>query len=240
MGIRRILAVGVLWFLLAAPFTAAAGTIVLKVIAVNPSKELPQKVQVRAYLPKEVKPEHVVDKGDLELTYDTQQGSYFVFNEYELKPSEVLERIIEINDVWMIPANELESLMAEADKIAVLLKNTEFEERAKFLSTGIQGKLKQIEENQKNTAPNPERHISDYRENLKLLESVKTDQAMIRSFLSLAKPLPTVAVWRAIIIIVIFLAALGLGFYILWQKQLKTLITDDTFYIPPKDGKGKA
>ncbi len=223
--------------LLGIPLCAhAAGTVVLKVIAVNPSKEMPQKVQVRAYLPKETKPENIVDRGDLEVTYDTQQGSYLVYGDYDLKPAEVLERSVEIQDIWVIPQADIDVLNNEADKTAALLKNTEFEDRAKFLLTGIRSKLEQIQDNQKNPAPNPERHISDYRDNLKLFESAKNDMVMCRSFLTLAKPLPTVAVWRAILIIVVFLGVLGLGFFLLWHKQLKGLVTDDTFYVPPKDG----
>jgi hypothetical protein len=212
----------------------AANSIALKVVAVNPSKDLSQKVQVRAFLPKEVKPEDIIDKGDLNISYDTQQGSYFVFNEYELKPEESMERTIEIRDIWNIPDAEIASALQEADKMTELLKNTEFQDRAKFLLTSIQDKLKKIQENQANPAPNPDRHISDYRDNAKIFETVKTDMAMIRSFLSLAKPLPPIVIWRAIVIIMFFLGGLGVAFYFIWQKQLKQVVSDDTFYVPGK------
>jgi hypothetical protein len=226
---------------------AAENTIVLKVAAVNPSKDLSQKVQVRAVLPKEIKPDDVLDKGELEIAYDTQQGSYYVFGEFELKPLESFERNVELRDIWVIPQTEISSLLDEANRVAGLLKGTEFQDRATFLLTSIQTKLKQVDEYQRNPAPNPERHISDYRDNIKILESVKTDLSMIRSFLSLAKPLPPVVIWRAIIIIMLFLGTLGVGFFILWQKQLKAVVTDDTFYVPAqktdttkKDGASKA
>ena len=57
--------------------------IVLKIIAVNPSKEQSQRVPVKVYLPKETKPEDVIDKSDLDVAYDTQQGSYYVSGEYD-------------------------------------------------------------------------------------------------------------------------------------------------------------
>jgi len=217
----------------------AAGSIMLKVVAVNPSKQLPQKVQVRAFLPKETKPEDILDRADLELTYDTQQGCYMVFNEYELKPAESLERTIEIRDIWLISESEITSLLSEADKISGLLKGTEFEDRSNYLLSSIQSKLKQIDENQKNPAPNPERHISDYRDNVKLMDSVKSDLSMIRSLLSLAKPLPSIVVWRAVVFIMIFLGVIGAGFFFIWQKKLKTVLTEDTFYVPPQSGQDK-
>jgi len=210
-------------------FTPPAwANIILKVMIVNPSKEQVQRVPLKAYLPKEVKPEDVFDRGDLDIAYDTQQGSYYVYNEYELKPGETLEREIEIRDIWSIPDSELESLRIEAIKLSDLLKNTEFSERVAFLKNSIETKLNQIIDNQKNPPPNPEVHISDYRENLRILESVKADMALARSLLSQAKPLPTVVVWRLIIAIIIFLGVLGASFFFIWQKQAK-VITQETF-----------
>jgi hypothetical protein len=215
----------------------AEANIVLKVIAANPSKGQVQKVPVKAYLPKEVKPEDIVDKGDLEIAYDTQQGSYYVYNEYEVRPGEFLEKDIEIRNIWIIPSAEIESLYAEAKKIADLLKNTEYAERSLFLNNSIEAKLKQITDNQNNPPPNPERLISDYRDNLKVLESVRADIVLGRGFLAQAKPggISGKMIWRMIIIIVIFLGLLGASFYFIWQKQLKVITGDGAFYIPKED-----
>jgi len=216
---------------------SAEANVVLKVIAVNPSKGQVQKVPVKTYLPKEVKPEDIVDKGDLDIAYDTQQGSYYVYNEYELKPGESVEKDIEIRDIWVIPSAEIESLYAEVKKIEDLLKNTEFAERSSFLKSNIEAKLKQITDNQNNRPPNPERLISDYRDNLKALESIKADITLGRSFLGQAKQggISGKVIWRMIIIIVIFLGLLGGSFYFIWQKQLKVITGDGAFYIPKED-----
>ena len=208
--------------------TQTEANIILKVMAVNPSNELAQSVPVKVYLPKEIKPEDIANKGDLEVAYDTQQGSYYVYGYYELKPGESIEKEIELRDVWVTPASEIESLRLEADKIVDLLKNTGFAERIKFLKNGIDSKLNQIIENQKNSPANPADHISEYRDNLKILDSVKADMALARSLLAQVKPRSfTFVVWRLIIAMVIFLGFLGGGFYIIWQKQLKTMGQDD-------------
>jgi len=203
-------------------------SIVLKVMVANPSREQVQKVPLKTYLPKEVKPEDILEKGDLEIAYDTQQGSYYVYAEYELKPGGVVEREIEMRDIWNIPDTEIESLRLESMKLTDLLKNTEFTERISFLKNNIESKLNLIIEVQKSSPANPEQHISDYRENLKILESVKADLGLAHSLLSQARPLPTVVVWRLIIAIIIFLGILGTSFYFVWQKQAK-IITQDTF-----------
>jgi hypothetical protein len=212
-------------------------SIVLKVIAVNPSKEEEQAVTVKAYLPKEAKPEDILDKGDLDSAYDTQQGSYFVFGEYTLKPGEVLERNIELRDIWVIQDAEIESIRLEAGKINSVLKNTEFGERASFLIDSIEAKLNQIRERQKTPPANPERHISEYRDDMKLLESIKTDLALARSFMAQAKAMPSFSVWKVIIAIIIFLGLLGLSFYFIWHRQVKAITIDDTFFVPKEDQK---
>ncbi|MDD2752677.1 MAG: hypothetical protein PHN59_06055 [Candidatus Omnitrophica bacterium] len=213
-------------------------SIVLKLIAANPSKTQTQRVTIKSYLPKETKPEDILDKGDLEVTYDTQQGSYFVFGEYDLKPGETLEKDIELKDIWAIPTNEIESLRLEMIKLEKLLKATEFAERAEFLKSSIDGKLNQISDNQSNPPANPERHISDYRENLKILESAKADMTLVRGLLSQAKTFPTVMIWRMILAIVIFLGILGISFYFIWSKQLKTI--GETFPSGQEEAPAKA
>ena len=207
-----------LLFILATP---AFASIVLKIVVANPSDTESQTMPVKVYLPKETKPENVIEKGDLDIGYDTQQGSYYVHGEYELEPSEVLEREVELEDIWVIPSDEIESLRQEAEKIKDLLKNTEFARRVSFLVSSINKKLNKIEEEQQVVKPNPEDHISSYRYHLKLIDSAKTDLAVARSMLNKVKPFSTTAVWKLMIFALIFLAILGTSFYFIWSKQIK-------------------
>jgi hypothetical protein len=212
----------------------SSASIILKLMSANPSKGQSQKVQVKTYLPKEAKPEHVIDKADLDIAYDTQQGSYYVYGEFELAPGETLEKDVELRDIWVISSSDIETVRADSEKLTGLLKNSEFAERSLFLKNSIDSKLNQIIENQKAAPANPERHISDYRDNLKILESARADVALQRSLLSQTKPFPAVLVWRVIIAIIIFLGLLGGIFYIVWQTQVKE-ITHDTFYVPKEE-----
>lgn len=230
--IKYCLAIALIFIFLYPSICSA--NIILKLMSANPSKEQPQKVQIKAYLPKEAKPEHVIDKAELDIAYDTQVGSYYVYGEFELKPGEILEKDVEIRDIWVISSSDIETVRADSEKLAGLLKNSEFAERAGFLKNSIDSKLNQIIENQKAAPANPERHISDHRDNLKILESAKADVALQRSLLSQTKPFPAVMVWRVIIAIIIFLGLLGGVFYIVWQKQVKA-ITHDTFYVPKEE-----
>jgi len=214
---------------------ALARNIVLKLILVNPSKKDKQVLTVREYLPKEVKPEDIVDKGGFEVGYDAQQGSYFIYGDFELKPAEVSEKEIEVRDIWVIPAADIESVRVELSDISKLLKGTDYADRFAFLGKSIEDKINQITEMQENPPTNPERYISAYRENLKLLEQVREDLIMGRSFLTHTKAMPSTVVWKAIFAIMIFLALLGLSFYFIWHRQVKILTGDNTFVIPEED-----
>ncbi len=218
---RKIFCLAIFMIALSIFVSNSYAGIVLKVLAANPSKTEKQSVIVKAYLPKEVKPEDVVDKGDLEIAYDNQQGSYYVYGEYSLDPGQSIDRDVEMHDIWQVPATEMESIRAEAEKTSKLLENTDFRDRMSFLKQSIDAKLKEIEGRQSIPAVNPERHISNYRDNVKLLESVKSDLVVLRSLLAQAKGLPATAVWRLILIIISFLGVIGAGSYIIWQRQMK-------------------
>lgn len=220
---RRILRILFLSSLLLFFVGNANASIVLKLLVVNPSDEQSQTMPVKVYLPKETKPDDVIDKGDLEIGYDTQQGSYYVYGEYELEPSEVLEREIELQDIWIISITELQSLRAETEKINDLLRNTEFADRISFIYNSVITKLDSIEERQKTTKANPEDHISQYRSHMKLIETIKTDLAVARSMLNKVKPFPSTTVWKLMIFVLVFLGILGLSFYFLWFRQVKFL-----------------
>lgn len=216
------------------PFEVSA-SIVLRLMAVNPAKDRPQKAIVKSYLPREVKPGDVISKGDLEMIFDTQQGAYYVYGEIELRPAEVTEIAIEINDVWVIPDEEIASLKNESAKMAELLKGSDFAERVAFLRHNIDARLTEIAESQKYEPANPEQHISVYRENLKLIEAVKADLSLIRGLMAQARPLSTGAVWLMILVIVIFLGILGTTFYFIWYRQMRASTPETVFNVPPED-----
>ena len=196
-------------------------SVVLKAVIINPSPTQTKTVPFKIYLPKETKPEHIISRGELKVGYDTQQGSYYVHAQFTLKPKETKEVDIELKDIWQIKPFEIESLRRDAKKVYNILRDTEFNERAKFLLTSIEESLDAVIEKQKDKPVNPEDHISGYRENLEMIQECKADLSLLRSLLSQAKPINIKATWKLIVAIVIFLGLLSTGFYIMWQKQIK-------------------
>ena len=50
----------------------------LRVVAVNPSAEKTRTVPVRIDLPQEIKPVDILDKGELDVEFDTERSLYYV------------------------------------------------------------------------------------------------------------------------------------------------------------------
>ena len=200
----------------------AQASITLRVVAVNPSEEQSQTVPIKVYLPLEVKPESIIYKEDLEVAYDAQLGSYYVFGEYELKPKEVLEKEIEIKDVWIIDEGQILSLRKEAKDVFAGFEKTGYAEKAANLYQGIEKKLNEIEGMQRVPANNPSQHISDYRYCLSQLNSAKNDLVAAKTLLAEVQPQGLAKLtWKIIVFIIGFLGILGLAFYIIWQRQAK-------------------
>lgn len=232
----RCFILGIIFFVATAHFAFAESSVVIKLVAVNPLADQVQTATVKSYLPKEVQPEDILKKGDLQVIYDAQQGSYYVYGEVELKPSEVWEQEVELRDVWYVADAEIESLRAESVKYGEMLKGTEFADRITFLCGSVETKLKLIQDGQKTSPANPEQRISVFRENLRVLESVKADLATVRSLLAQIKPFPVKAVWGMILAIVVFLAILGVSFYFVWYRQVKSAsVVEDSFYVSKDD-----
>lgn len=193
----------------------------LRLMAVNPA-DTEQTVPIKIYLPLEVKPEDVMYKGDLEVAYDAQQGSYYVFGEYLLKPKEALEKEIELRDVWVIDASQIASIRQEAKDLLENFKKTNSFERATLLYNGIDKKLKEVEQLQDISSVSPSYKISNYRNSLSLLNSAKADLLASKTLLSEIAPKGLAKfTWKIILFIIIFLGILGAGFFYVWQRQTK-------------------
>ena len=203
--------------------TMAEANIVIRSVIVNPSDTAKRKVPFKAYLPKEVKPENVISMEDLDIAFDPVEGAYYVFKEYDLGPKETVSVEVEMQDVWKIAQTEIDFYRGEVRALVKTLSNTDYVDRVNYLSSSIESKLNQIEFRQKVSNPTPGGYISDYRENVRLLESVKVDIAAAKSLMSEVKGIAPMITWKLILAIVGFLGLLGIIFFFVWQRQIKTL-----------------
>jgi len=231
MSRRRLIGLlitGIIFCLLA---IEAQANIILKTVIVNPSKTKTQTALLKVYLPKEAANEDVVDLGDLEIDYDIEKGLYFVYQEYELKPGESINREIEIKDVWVIPEEDVGSLPTRAKELAERLRGTAYFDMAVTLQKDIESKAMDILERQKEamTAP-PQAHIGVYRKNIKILDLTNAKLTKLEKLAAELKITDITdspkderiyikATWKLIIAMIVALGILSFAFFIIWNRQ---------------------
>ena len=151
------------------------GSVILRILVVNPSQTESQTVPVKIYLPKEVSPKDILDLGDLELDYDAEKGMYFAHNNVDLEPGQSIIKMVKMEDIWVFPENQLAEYIHQAKEIASRLENSAYTEEAKAFVLAVESKVQEILERQKITASNAGEHIRAYREGSLLIGSIKRD-----------------------------------------------------------------
>jgi hypothetical protein len=215
-----------------------SGSVIVRVVVVNPSDKKDQEVPVKVYLPQETKPDDVMDKGDLEFGYDEVKAVYFVYKDkIMLQPKETRIFEVELKDIWFIPEETLKGLKTQTEKILKRLEGTPYLDQAKLIAGTIYGRLERVATSQADESVNKELHIGLYRANLVVIAKVKEDIAKLEKTLVAvgAAPAPEMlaesklnlktpsraTTWFIIFAIMVFIGLLGVVFFFTWQSQVK-------------------
>jgi hypothetical protein len=148
------------------------GSIILKAEIKNPSTSLTQMVEFKQILPREIKPEHIVNLDGLKIEYDSTEEAYYLYGGFKLAPQEKIIKSVEIKNVWQISDSEIENLKNNANQAVDFLKDSPYFAQGSMLANDINTKLDTIKEKQEE-AITPEEYITIYRENLADLEIAK-------------------------------------------------------------------
>lgn len=135
---------------------------------------------MKAYLPSEIKPQHVVSKEDLQIAYDDEKKSYYVTKEIELDPGQSVVKTVTVEDVWRISDGSLKELADEARGLFKKLEGTEYEEKGNLLINNVEVLMTQIQELQNDDSMTPEEHISAYRKNREKVREIELDMNTLR------------------------------------------------------------
>ena len=209
---------------------AECKNIILKVMAVNPSKYKTQTVNLKAYLPQEATPEDVIDAGDLEIEYDVSRGIYYAYKKVQLAPGESITRSIEMNDIWLISQGELTALRSKAKPLIEGLKNTPYYEGGMILVRDIELKSNDILTKQAAAMDAvPQAHIAAYRKNFATLNAIKTNIESLEKLIFLSKTgsgvvverVSVKATWWLILAVIVSLGLLSVIFFIIWNRQAR-------------------
>lgn len=210
--------------------------VTISVVVANPSKGKTQTIPVKIDLPQEVKPEDILEKGELNVQYDDQRSSYFLFNkEVTLKPLETRIFNVLVRNVWVIPQSQIDDFRSYVALLLVRLKNSEYLETGTKLSAGINQKLDGIVAKQKDETLGQKQRIGAYRINLQVIEQIKEDIARMEKILTFqgGPPVPemlqeskiksdapsTKTTWLIILSIMVFIGLLGTQFFFTWHRR---------------------
>jgi len=201
------------------------GSIIFKTLINNPSKTASQTVPLKYFLPKEVKKENIIkiDEG-LRVDYDASQEAYYVYGEFELGPEETKILAVEVEDVWKISEEEVNSLRKQAEELTKPLKGTSYYAQGQLVKADIDLSLDKILRLQKE-AVTPQGRIRAFREAKGEMEAVKNKMETLKTLVASAGSMgtmfgfiggvQTLGVWGMIII---FIA--GVVFLALYLRQI--------------------
>ncbi len=218
------------------PFFCWGDNIRFRIVAINPSSVKTQFVPVKVYLPEEVKPKNIIDLGGLKLDFDSQKSLYYVYdNGVILKPRQTKIFEVEIEDIWLIPSEEIEGVKRRIDKLLVSFKGSSHYDEVKKLSERANSLIAEIIKSQSDDTISRSQHIGVYRANIKSLSRLKdeisdmeklletktgplTPDILAESKFKTLSPTKT-ATWIVIFSIIIFIGLLSLVFFFTWYRS---------------------
>lgn len=170
--------------LMASPPSARAASLTLKIRAFNPSQTEKQSVEVKAFLPKRVRPEDVISAGDLSVSYDVASKSYFVHQTVEMAPAETRTYEVTVNDIWTIPPDTIKEMSDHAKALTASLKGTDKGETAAKLGKLIEENLRSVADRQAANAVGavkPADHIRAFDANMEVVERIRRDLGVLEN-----------------------------------------------------------
>ncbi len=214
------------------------GSVIIKFVLVNPSDSTTQTIPFKAFLPKEVKQEYIMDLGGLDLNYDTTTEQYYVTADITLQVGESVSRSVEIKDIWVISEDEIASLKQQAEEMSSGLKDTPYFAQGLTLKTDVNTRLDKIARKQKDNNATPQDHIMAYRENVEDMKAVQANilgmkdlvmnSGASNNFIASVGGIQTFATWGIVLVLIFGMGALGTFYYQLWKVKVLKLSTAKT------------
>ena len=200
------------------------GSIVFRSVAYNPSKSVSQSVQVKFFLPAELKKEQIIAADpELKIDYDATEGSLYASTDIDLAPQQSKTFTVEAEDIWRFSQAEIDILKKQTEQLVAGLKGTKNYTIATNTQSDIVANLDKIMLRQ-NEAITPENRIKTYRESALEMISIteKIDSLKLLSLqggnsfnLSILGGTNNMAMWGIVI--------LGLAGFIFLAYYLKTI-----------------
>ncbi|MFA5143643.1 MAG: hypothetical protein WC522_05720 [Candidatus Omnitrophota bacterium] len=153
----------------------------LKIAVVNPSQTESQTTPVRYDLPKGLSPDQITDIGEMELKYDFDKGSYYLYKIIKLKPSQKVIMEVRLRDIWVIPPKDLNFLKDHTKALTEKLKRTAHAKVGDALARKITDRLNAIALKESDERLSMSEHINVYYENTAILDETREDIGMLEN-----------------------------------------------------------
>ncbi len=186
------------------------GSIIFKTLITNPTS-IRQTVPVKFYLPKEATDKDVIKKDDdLTIEYDASEDAYYASGQVVLSPNQTKIYSVEVEDIWKISDEEIDSLRIQAKEIYGPLKGTTYFGQGATLYADVIASLDSASRIQKE-ANTPEQRIKAYRDaktqvdkakaEIDDLKTLATSASSANSLFGFVGGVQTFAVWGIVIIL---------------------------------------
>ncbi len=213
-------------------------TIKFKIVATNPSSVKRQRVPIKIYLPEEVTQEDIYDLAGLKLEYDAERSLYYVYsNDLILDARKIRIFQVEVNDIWLIAPENIDSIGKRIKYLVQALEETEYGERVQEIAKEFEFLSSNIIKTQNDDSMSRSQHIGVYRTNDRSLSQLKdrvvelerilqrelgplTPDLLAKTKFKTESPTKT-ATWIAIFAIIFFLLLISAIVFITWYNQGK-------------------
>ncbi|CAN5351620.1 hypothetical protein BH10PAT1_BH10PAT1_1140 [soil metagenome] len=220
------------------------GSIIFKTVATNPSSSISQNVDIKYYLPNEIKKEDIIKTDDgLTVNYDEAKDQLYVEGTYTLAANETKTVSVETKDIWIYSQTVLDSLKSQAEQLSKPLQNTSYYAQGISLRTDIDATVDQIANLQANTVT-PDDKIKAYRESVILKQSVDEKLTGMKNLVSSAGSnnnilgfvggAQTIAVWGIILIVGVAFVLITIYMRTLINKTNQPVLEEENSEKPKK------
>ncbi len=195
----------------------------------NPS-ESPKTLKFKAYLPEEAKPEYIMDLNGLNLDYDANVKTYYVYGDITLKGKESITKKIEMKDIWIFDEQVIINIKKQANDLFSTLDKTQYQAQGLILKNNIEEYILSILNTQDNSYSSPQEHIVVYRENKEKFARVESELNKLKDLVVQAGTaqnmvgkvggIQTFATWGIILAIVFGFAIMAAIIFAMWRHQI--------------------
>ena len=212
------------------------GSLVMKMAIVNLTDKK-ANIPFLAYLPQEVKPEHIGSTGGFKFEYDKSAETYMLSGVFDLEAGEAIVRKVSIKDAWTIDKNRVRNLKSRLNELYELGKQNKLNNKILSFKDDIDPQLDILLLKKSDINLAPQDRIFEFREDEQKIEEIERYLGQIAVLV--AEPKISTRIYKAfggtenvqilLLLGVIIVSGFGLFFVIIfkiWKNQIMIMANE--------------